>query len=117
MPTLSFSGYSDDTFGEYEHFRDDYDCCANGRPIVFKLTANAREGSDEQVGMYVYGQYSGRDFPKGTPACWMIGVQQLDDDKPFPWPMRFESDGYTPVLLIEAPEGVRMECMNAKKDD
>lgn len=39
MPELHFIGYSDDTFGEYRHFHDDYDCCASGEPIVWLLQA------------------------------------------------------------------------------
>jgi hypothetical protein len=29
MPTLRFEGYSDDTFGEVLHTKDDYDNCGS----------------------------------------------------------------------------------------
>ncbi len=111
MPKLRFEGHSDDTFGEYDYFHDDYDCCASGRPIVFKLTCG-----DE--GLFVYGQYNGKDWPDETPGCWMIGIQQLDEDQPLRWPMRFEVGecGYSPALIIEAPDGVEMTCLNLIKE-
>ena len=38
MPTLRFEGYSDDTFGEVLHTKDDYDNLASGRPIEYLVT-------------------------------------------------------------------------------
>lgn len=39
----------------------------------------------------------------------MIGVAQLGEDQPIPdWPIRYltAGNGYSPVLVIEAPEDV-----------
>jgi len=111
MPELKFEGHSDDTFGEYGWFSDDYDCCANGAMIVYRVTAG-----DE--GLHVCGQYNGKQWPSETPSCWMVGVQPLDEDIALPkWPMRFENgdSGYSPRLVIDAPEGVSMECLNRSK--
>lgn len=109
---LSFIGHSDDTFGEYGVFQDDYDCCASGRPIVWEVKCG-----DE--GLFVFGQYGGRDWPSKSPGCWMIGVQQLDEDIPLPnWPMQFRTadSGYSPELLINAPDGTVIRCVNLKVD-
>lgn len=111
MPTLIFEGYSDDTFGEYNFFKNDYDNCGSGSPIVFQLSSGGES-------VNVYGQYNGKDWPDYLPGCWVIGVQQIEEDFPIPpWPMRFESasSGYSPRLIIEAPERVTMECVNEMK--
>lgn len=108
MPELHFEGHSDDTFGEYNHISDDFDCCANGAMIVWRVTAG-----DE--GLHVCGQYDGNGWPSDSPGCWIIGVQQMDEGAAIPrWPMRFENSdaGYSPRLVIEAPEGVSIECLN-----
>ena len=108
MPELKFEGHSDDTFGEYGWTSDDYDCCASGAMIVFRVTAG-------EEGLHVCGQYSGKQWPREMPGCWVVGVQPLDEDVPLPkWPMRFESgdSGYSPRLVIDAPEGVSVECLN-----
>ena len=111
MPVLKFEGYSDDTFGEYEHTKDDYDCCANGSMIVFRVEADSE-------GLHVCGQYSGPKWPKECPGCWIVGVQPLDEDVSLPsWPMRFENgdSGYSPRLVIDAPDGVTVKCLNRKQ--
>jgi hypothetical protein len=105
---LEFEGHSDDTFGEYVTFGDDYDCCASGAMIVFRVKAG-----DE--GLHVCGQYSGKQWPDSMPGCWVVGVQPLDEDVALPkWPMRFEDggSGYSPKLVIDAPDDVRIECLN-----
>ena len=110
MATLIFEGCSDDTFGEYGLTNDDYDCCASGALIVFQVTHG-----DE--GMNVVGQYGGKDWPSPCPGCWFIGIQPMEEDEAIPkWPMHFEmSDrGYSPRLVIEAPEGVKLVCLNRK---
>lgn len=113
MPILKFQGHSDDTFGEYGHFNDDHDNCANGSPIVFKVEvpeANL-EPDAQREGLFVWGLYGPVKAPKSTPGCWVIGLQQLDEDVPLPsWPMRWEISerGYSPVLILDAPEGVTL---------
>ena len=109
MPKLVFQGHSDDTFGEYAYTNDDYDCCASGALIVYSVKAPDGEG------LNVVGQYSGKGWPNDCPACWLIGVQQVDEGMAIPnWPMRFEmaESGYSPVLTIDAPDGVKVTCVN-----
>lgn len=109
---LRFEGRSDDTFGEYAHFRDDYDNCASGNPIVWRIDAG------DAGGMYVWGQYSGRDWPRDAPGCWVIGVQRLDDDIPIPgWPLRVDNadNGYSPALVIDAPDDASLTCLNREE--
>ena len=107
MPTLRFEGYSDDTFGEVLHTKDDYDNCASGEPIQYLVSADAYE-------IVVTGQ-----FCPGHSGSWLIGVANydpecLDRDLP-PWPIRFEAQSdrfrHSPALIIEAPEGVEVECL------
>jgi hypothetical protein len=107
MKTLRFEGSSDDTFGEMTT-REDYDNCASGEPIIFKVFSKA---ADE--GFYVVGQYC-----PGPLTGWMIGVgrHHEDDDAHMPaWPMRIEQSlgkhptPYSPTLIIEAPDDVTVE--------
>lgn len=107
---LRFEGHSDDTFGEYDVFQNDYDCCGSGAVVVYKVIG--REGD----GLYVCGQYGG-DSPIRN-GCWMIGVKQLDEDVPLPdWPMRWgtSDNGYSPSLIISAPCGTKIECVNRQE--
>ena len=113
MPRLEFTGYSDDTFGEYSHFKDDYDCCASGALIVYQLRCG-----DER--MNVVGQYAGKGWPDDCPGCWLIGVQQAEEGVPIPkWPISFEEGAmeYSTTMVIEAPDGVEMKCLNRMEDD
>ena len=114
MPKLIFEGNSDDTFGEYGFTKDDYDCCASGALIVYRVTEK------DSGGLNVVGQYAGRDWPDECPGCWLIGIQQVEEDVPIPeWPMRFETadNGYSPRLIIEAPEGVEIVCLNREENE
>lgn len=108
MPELIFQGHSDDTFGEYGLTGDDYDCCGSGALIVYSVEAAGE-------GLRVIGQYGGKDWPSWLPACWLIAIQQLDEDIPIPdWPMEFQTgdSGYSPMLIIDAPDGVKVKCLN-----
>jgi hypothetical protein len=108
---LRFEGFSDDTFGE-SATGIDHDNCANGKPIVFRVTAGNN-------GLFVFGVYDcvRHIFPDSLPACWMIGIQQIDEDVPIPdWNIGFENStsnryscGHSPVLLIDAPDDVKIE--------
>lgn len=111
MTTLRFEGASDDTFGEYAHFREDFDNCGTGLPIHYRLTGPVIDGRPAGE-MLVIGHYCPGEHATG----WMIGVARCgyDDDAPLPdWPMHYEfSDRpYSPQLVIEAPEGVAMKCL------
>ena len=114
MKTLKFAGASDDTFGD-EETGTDHDNCANGKPMVFRVLS-----SSVAEGLFVWGQYSGRDWPASAPGCWVVGVQQLEEDVPLPgWPIRFETapNGYSPLLLIDAPDDVTVEYWNGASGD
>ncbi len=105
---LRFEGHSDDTFGEYGRTNQDYDNCASGAPIVYEVRAG-----DEA--MLVWGQYGGAQWPPEVPPCWMIGVQQVAEDVSIPaWPLRYAATlhGYSPALVIAAPEGATVCCLN-----
>jgi len=115
MPILRFEGYSDDTFGEVEHFKDDHDNCASGTPIEYLV-----EHKETGLGLVVTGQHC-----PGNSGSWLIGVANHDpefDDHDFPrWPMRIEAqnyrNGFQPSLVIDAPEGVTIRCLQRDADD
>ncbi|MCP4539855.1 MAG: hypothetical protein GY832_22170 [Chloroflexi bacterium] len=103
MKQLRFEGRSDDTFGEMAVFYDDYDNCAADTPIVYRVWTDDDE-------LFVVGQYG----QKGTPGCWCIGVQALEEKVLANWPMRLENSkvvAYSPALIIDAPDGVQIECV------
>jgi hypothetical protein len=110
MPILRFEGQSDDTFGEVAYFRDDFDNAASGAPIEYLV----EHGTDALI---VTGQ-----FCPGHSGSWLIGVANHDpqaEDRPLPrWPIRIEPmayrNGYTPSLVIEAPEGVKIRCLQRR---
>jgi hypothetical protein len=113
MPTLRFEGYSDDTFGEVAHFRDDYDNCASGKPIEYLVQHGPH-------GLIVTGHHC-----PGNSGSWLIGVANHDpdaDDRDFPrWPMRIEAqnyrNGFQPSLVIDAPEGVTIRCLQRAESE
>lgn len=107
MVQLVFEGYSDDTFGETNHFNDSYDNCANGKPIEYLV----------QSGNYAI-VVTGQHCPNNS-GSWMIGVANHDpdhEDVDFPrWEMRLEPqayrNGFQPLLIIEAPDDVSIKCL------
>ena len=114
-----FEGYSDDTFGEYAISMDDYDNCANGTPIRYKL--ELEDGS----GLLIVGIYA-----DGHPADpnsqisgdgWAIAISTLDRSKPVDWPISMHpshNDG-TNRAVIRAPRSAKLTCLNREelKDD
>ncbi len=99
---LKFTGYSDDTFGEERI--EDYDNCASGEPIVFRVAAGT-------ASMLVWGQYAPNEARGG--CGWVVGVSNEEgadgDETPLPpWPMTLIQGDcpYSPTLQIEAPDGV-----------
>lgn len=113
MKELQFEGYSDDTFGE-RTTREDYDNCASGEPIIFKVwSATANDG------IYVVGHYC-----PGPLTGWMIGVGRLNEDDycHMPkWPMRFVADyvngrPYSPILVVEVPDDATVEHFTDPED-
>lgn len=110
---LVFEGHSDDTFGETNHFHDDYDNCASGWPIEYLVSAG-------DYAIVVTGQYC----PENS-GSWMIGVANHDpnhNDADFPnWPIRIEPqnyrNGFQPQLVIEAPSDVKICCLQRENND
>lgn len=97
---FKFCGSSDDTFGCVGQRGDDYDNCASGKPIVWRI-------SDPSGSLLVWGQYAPDAIGSGS---WVVGVAADDGDlgecAPFPaWPISIiPSDrDYSPLLVIEAP--------------
>ncbi|MEP3477987.1 MAG: hypothetical protein ABJZ55_01955 [Fuerstiella sp.] len=115
MQKLKFEGYSDDTFGEYSHFNVDYDNCADGSVIAWRLTERKSMDSDDDVsGMIVCGQYSGSSWPDGMESTWLIGIQPIEDLPLPPWALQFGRDDYWTSLEIDVPDEVvlHFECLN-----
>jgi hypothetical protein len=104
---LRFEGYSDDTFGEYGRTNQDHDDAARGTVRVYRVSS----GEDA---VNVTGQYMG---PGGGDG-WTIGVQLVDEERPFPpWPIRYcaGSRPYTPALVVEAPADAVVELIEPKE--
>ena len=58
----------------------------------------------EDGGMLVFVDYA----PQNIMACWMIGIAQVDEDKPIPeWPMRWGTHerGYSIQFEVDIPDG------------
>lgn len=105
MPILRFEGYSDDTFGEVAHFKDDYDNCASGKPIEYLVLGPAIDGQP-QLGVVVTGQHC-----PGNSGSWLIGVANYDpdaEDRDFPrWPMHIEAQDYPEPGWVELGETLK----------
>ena len=111
---MRFEGHSDDTFsvhdGSGSHSQDN---AGSGRPMIFLIE------SPTGGAMYVWGQYSGPDWPKGSPACWMIGLQQFDEGEALPnWPMLWgtSDSGYSPLLVVTAPDDATVRAFPSGAD-
>lgn len=122
MKTLWFEGSSDDTFGltrcgDDTSRCDDYDNCASGKPIEWRVWSPETDDS-----LIVTGQYA-----PGTSEGWLIGIAPAPhvdgEEHNIPtWPIRFERGGreYSPRLVIEAPDDVQVDCLTrlaAGEDD
>lgn len=102
MNTLTFQGYSDDTFAcEGRGIDVDFDNCANGEPIYMRVQAS--DGA-----LIVIGQYAA-----GPSGGWHIAVAPInpgtDDEQHIAdWPIaisRSERE-YSALLTISAPDDV-----------
>lgn len=106
MATITIYGESDDLV-EVEIIdgdgrkRIELDAYDRGQSIYLRLM--------DGTGMRVYAEYSPTDLGGGV---WMIGVAQLGEDQAIPgWPMKYRmaENGYSPELIIQAPEDVEVE--------
>jgi hypothetical protein len=111
MKEFKFAGQSDDTFGEDTPCGMNYDNCASGEPIIFRLNSPSTEQQ-----LLVVGQYNNTGN-----ACWTIGITSVNEDIPVPenWKYRFglTDREYSPQLSIECPDDTELECLNIKDDD
>lgn len=100
MKTLRFSGSSDDTFGEWTTGVD-WDNCASGKPITFKVTAGGHS-------LYVTGQYS-----RLRNACWDVSVCRVREGDSCPaFSIRASFEAYSTVLEMDVPDDVRVIHMD-----
>ena len=113
MKILWFEGSSDDTFGmtrngDDTRSCDDYDNCASGKPIEWRVWS-----PETDEGLIVVGQYA-----PGNAEGWLVGVAPAphvdgeEHDIPA-WTIRFEAGSrpYSPRLVIEAPADVQVDCL------
>ena len=108
MKTFKFEGCSDDTFGEYAITSDDFDNCASGDPIKYRLA------TPDGAGIVITGQHSPEPDDSG---CWMIGVNLIDEDKPVDWkilttPAHKRSRNQ---LIVEAPDDAELTCLTREE--
>jgi|ERR1019366_1312344 hypothetical protein len=102
--TLTFAGYSDDTFSCRGKGIDvDHDNCANGNPIMMRVKSGRL--SLIAVGFYALGPCAG----------WLVGVSPDDgaqgDETPIPpWPIRIVPGErpYAPTMIVDAPDDVEV---------
>ena len=102
MKILKFYGHSDDTFGEYGVTGLDFDNCANGKPIIFKVSADGKA-------VFVTGQYS--RYGNNT---WGIDIAFEDEDSKPDWTMRLSFKDYTTVLEMDVPDGFALEYIGER---
>ena len=101
MKTLYIYGYSDDLIEIEGGMDDEVDTYDRVRSITLL--------SPEGEGLKVYAEYAPRAVGA---AVWMIGVAPLDEGKDLPnWEMRYltAANGYSPKLVIDAPDDVVVE--------
>ncbi len=105
MKRYIFQGSSDDTFGEYEQTSDDYDNCATGEPIQFRLS------TPDGAGVIVTGMYC-NEANRGD--GWLIGAETLDEDKPIDWAITLHPsyEGYRGMMRVDAPDDATLTCLN-----
>ena len=103
MRVLRFHGYSDDTFGEYGVMDLDWDNCASGKPITFKVTAGKES-------LYVTGQYN-----RLGNGCWDVSVTQVREGDNPTFPIRVFFEVYSTVVEIEVPDDFIVEHVDEKE--
>lgn len=106
MKKLYFYGASDDLFEFDQEDGTGLEIDCYGTVAIFKVT----DGVD---GLFVAGLYA----PKQIDApVWSVGIAPLGEDVPLPeWPItcRTAESGYSTALMIEAPDSVVVEEVEA----
>lgn len=104
---IYISGYSDDIV----------DIESDNAEMVDEFGAYEKPGwikifRGDNEGLMVFAQYA----PEGTPdGTWVIGVTLLCEDNPLPnWPITYKTgeNGYSPVLVVDAPDDVILQYEN-----
>lgn len=96
---IRISGHSDDIIEIDVHGASD-EIGAFSRPVA--ITIKAKEAIQ---GCRVIGEYA-----PGDAAVWRFAVEQIDEDVPMPWPVRFaKKHGYSLEVQIDAPPDVTVE--------
>lgn len=107
MKKYIFEGYSDDTFAEVNETGVEFDNCGTGEPICFEIK------NEDGSGVLVVGQYA----PKQS-DCWMIGVGNIDQNKPldnrWEFSINTNSGDYRNMLTVIAPESTTLRCLEAE---
>lgn len=112
---LHFSGYGDDTFGEYNLTGEDYDNCGSRKPIRCIIDCG------EKGKLMVTGQY--------LKGCWAVGISKvgidgrMPEEDPMPnWDIRIvecPDCPYTTMAVIRIPdvkeEEVHLHWFNDEK--
>lgn len=104
---LRFYGQSDDLIECYDGDKHVLEVDAWNKASGFVITDPST--SEEMV---VMGAYSINNFPH---SCWLLGVSNVREGEPVPdWPVRYETaeNGYSPVLIIEAPNRAMVRELN-----
>lgn len=100
---IYFYGSSDDLIeiksdnGKLDNEIGSYDC-----PCSVKVQ------TPDGDGLAVFAHYAPDGCPDGT---WVFGVTLLGEDHPLPtWPVSFQTaeNGYSPCLVIDSPDDVRL---------
>lgn len=109
MKTLKFYGASDDLFEMDGDESEEWGC-------YNRLASVLVEHDGERL--LVVGLYDGPgDVSDG---CWAIGVQLFrEGDSVPPWPVRLETHNrkYSPVLVLEVPDGATVSGVSDDCDD
>ena len=99
---LKIYGHSDDSFCvEYSDGKGvSHDDAGQGLLRTWRVKA------PDGTGLHISGRYP------VSGAVWMIGISQLDEEKPLPpWPMRWDAEDYTVVLWLHVPAGTVVELV------
>ena len=104
---IRISGHSDDIVEIDVHGRGDEIGCIN-KPAVITITAK-----DAIQGCRVIGEYA-----PGEAAVWRFAVEQVDEDVPMPWPVRFvPKHGYSLEVQVDCPPDVKVEWTPRAEDE
>lgn len=111
---IRIQGYSDDIVHiEADGVADEFDDCAQQTVRSFLI-------GTKEAGLVARAVYAPKRKPKdgiGDGGTWQLQVDLVDEDVPIPWTVRVEADGYTPVLVVECPNGTPWKCIAGGEDE